>query len=435
MHRWVGAALAAAFVVGASVVTGPTARAATAPPGAPTHVTATAGTLSATVKWTPADATATSFTVVSAPGGYSATVNGTATSATVSGLGFAQGYTFTVHGTNASGAGPASAPSNTVVPTAPGGAYHDLPTVVLINADITSTSSLATNFGDDPLLFPSLSAVVVNVTATTVAATGGIQLVVNNAVVQTVYVSPGQTESSLAVISLNVPLTQGAIRLTSGKAHLELDLVGYVTAPKSVKDHSGLLRMTATQTLFDGLVADGSATDIPVLGRGGVPNSQVADVLLNVMAIGATGTGALGLRASGGTSANATALGFAIGQTTADRAIVPVGSNGAITLVDRLAAVHVRVDVLGWFSDATDASAIGAVYTPLTPARLIDTASHGGPVPAAGSVSFPVWAQGGAPAGTATAPPTTALRRPTPSQGPGRPPGLPRTPGPGSPRG
>ena len=409
MRRWVAAAVAAAFVAASSVATAPNARAATAPPGAPTHVTATAGTLSATVKWTPADATATSFTVVAAPGGYSATVNGTTTSATVIGLGFAQAYTFTVRGTNASGAGPASAASNSVVPTAPGGAYHDLPNVVLINADITSTTPLATNFGDDPLLLPSISAVVVNVTASNATATGGIQIVVNNAVVQTVFVSPGQTESSLAVIALNVPLTQGAIRLTAGKAHIEVDVVGYVTAPKSVKDHSGLLRGTATQTLFDGQLAASAATDIPVLGQGGVPSSHVADVLLNVMAIGATGTGVLGLRASGGTSTNATALGFATGQTTADRAIVPVGSNGAITLVDRVAAVHARVDVVGWFSDATDGSAIGALYTPLTPARLVDTASHAGPVPAAGSLSFPVWGQGGAPAGTATAPPTTAL--------------------------
>ena len=138
MRRWVAAALAAAFVVASSVATAPNARAATAPPGAPTYVTATAGTLSATVRWTPADATATTFTVVSNPGGVSTSVAGTATSATVTGLGFGLVYSFTISGTNSAGAGPTSAASNLITPLPPGSPYHAVPSVPIVNADITA---------------------------------------------------------------------------------------------------------------------------------------------------------------------------------------------------------------------------------------------------------------------------------------------------------
>ena len=100
-------------------------------PGAPTGVTATAGNGSATVSWTAPSSNGgsaiTSYTVTPYIGSTAqtpVTVTGSppATSATVTGLTNGTSYTFTVTATNASGTGPASAPSNAVSPNALPGA-------------------------------------------------------------------------------------------------------------------------------------------------------------------------------------------------------------------------------------------------------------------------------------------------------------------------
>ena len=99
---------------------GPTA------PGAPTNVTASAGNGSATVSWTAPSSNGgspiTSYTVTPSTGGVAGTpvqVAGTATSTNVTGLTNGSAYTFTVTATNAIDTGPASAPSNSVTPSAP----------------------------------------------------------------------------------------------------------------------------------------------------------------------------------------------------------------------------------------------------------------------------------------------------------------------------
>jgi FtsP/CotA-like multicopper oxidase with cupredoxin domain len=89
-------------------------------PGAPTNVTAVAGNAQATVRFTAPTFTGgsaiTSYTVTSSPGGLTAT--GNATQLTVTGLTNGTAYTFTVTATNSVGTGPASAPSNSVTPSA-----------------------------------------------------------------------------------------------------------------------------------------------------------------------------------------------------------------------------------------------------------------------------------------------------------------------------
>jgi hypothetical protein len=99
--------------------------AASAPPGQPTNVVATAGNASAGLTWSaPSTGGAvTSYTITPYIGSTAQTptvVSGSPapTSATVTGLTNGTTYTFTVTASNGNGTGPASAPSNAVTPSA-----------------------------------------------------------------------------------------------------------------------------------------------------------------------------------------------------------------------------------------------------------------------------------------------------------------------------
>jgi photosystem II stability/assembly factor-like uncharacterized protein len=90
------------------------------PPQAPTDVHALAGDSEATVTWTPpasaGSSPITSYRVTASPGGLSTTVSPLVPAATITGLTDGTTYAFSVEAINASGAGPASGPSNMVTP-------------------------------------------------------------------------------------------------------------------------------------------------------------------------------------------------------------------------------------------------------------------------------------------------------------------------------
>jgi hypothetical protein len=299
-----------------------------------------------------------------------------------------------------------------VTPLPPGGQYQQGLSVVLFNGSVTAGLPQAVSLGGDPITIPGLSAVVINVIASNATTASAVQIAVNQQVVQSVAAPAGQVDSNLIFVAIPPSLSQAALSVTAGTVDVELDFVGFVTGPKQFSNHGGMLHPIQSTVLFDGGVTPGSTTQIPVLGKGDVPTANVAQVLLNVTVSGSTAVGSLALEASALAlwfPPPANSLGFATGQTTANRAIVAVGTDGAIALLDRGAGANVRVEALGWFTSAADTNALGSLFSPTAAVRLFDSALIGGPVAAGSSISFAVRGQGGVPSSASSAPPTAAM--------------------------
>ena len=122
-----------------------------------------------------------------------------------------------------------------------------------------------------------------------------------------------------------------------------------------------------------GEVGATSTVNLTVLGRGGVPTSGVGAVAINVTVAAPTSGSFLTVYPRGSSLPTASNLNFSAGQTAANMAIVPVGTDGQISLYNYAGRTHLLVDVLGWFAQ-------GAGYTGFSPARLLDTRAGGATV-------------------------------------------------------
>ena len=146
---------------------------------------------------------------------------------------------------------------------------------------------------------------------------------------------------------------------------------------------------------------DGSATalELQVTGRGGVPAGASA-VALNVTVVGGEANdfgGYVTVYPCGASKPEASNLNFVSGQTVPNSVIAPLSSSGTVCLYV-YGTAHLLADVSGYFTSG---------FTPLTPARLLDTRQTGsrvGTLDGTGSaVTLRVAGQGGVPTTGATA--------------------------------
>ncbi len=106
---------------------------------------------------------------------------------------------------------------------------------------------------------------------------------------------------------------------------------------------------------------------VVIAGRGGVPAGADA-VVLNVTATGPTASSFLKLWPSGAARPGASSVNFVPGQTVANAVTVKLGPNGRLGAYNAKGSVHVIVDVVGYYDEVA-----GAGFTPLTPARIVDS--------------------------------------------------------------
>jgi len=176
-----------------------------------------------------------------------------------------------------------------------------------------------------------------------------------------------------------------------GKAHLLADVSGYFPSGFEALTPKRLLDTRSGDKVGD-LDGSGSAYELQVTGKGGVPSSGVSAVALNVTAV-STETNDFGGFVTVypcGTRPDASNLNFTSGQTIPNSVIAPVSSSGKVCFYV-YGKAHLLADVSGYFPSGFDA---------LTPKRLLDTRSGDkvGELDGSGSAyELQVTGQGGVP--------------------------------------
>jgi hypothetical protein len=152
-------------------------------------------------------------------------------------------------------------------------------------------------------------------------------------------------------------------------------------------------------------VAPSGQITVPVLGRGGVPSTNVSAIALTITAVGSTAAGGVTAWADDGTTTKpgTSNLSYAKGVTTSNLAVVKVGAGGKIRLSNNsVGSVQLVGDVAGYYVGGA-ASAPGTTVA-TTPARAFDTRSGGLHAIAAGkTLTVPIGGHAGVPSSGASA--------------------------------
>ena len=135
-------------------------------------------------------------------------------------------------------------------------------------------------------------------------------------------------------------------------------------------------RLVDTRTA-GGPVCAGQVLDVAVTGANGVPSAGVDSVVLNVTAISPSQASFLTVFPRGAARPNASNLNFTAQTTIPNLVIAKVGDSGQVSIYNHSGCVDIAADIAGWFASPAGSS---EGFTGLTPARLVDTRTAGGPV-------------------------------------------------------
>lgn len=391
-------------------------------PGAPTGVTAAAGSdaTSAVVSFTAApgstDDPVSRYTVTASNGGPSVTVDGTATSATVTGLTTGTSYTFTVTALTPVGTSAASQPSAAFVPggtpgggggggggTVPGDLFTPVTPFRLL--DTRSTTALGpTETRTVPIagvgaVPADATGVVMNVTA--VLPTGSGYLTVfpgpDKPGNSTVNFPARRNVANLAEVKLG---SDGAIRVfnSAGTTNIIFDVVGFyggsaATAAGGTFTPVSPARLYDTRNAGNTPLGPAATRQVQVVGGvGGVPAGATA-VVANVTAVLPTGSGYL-TAFPGPTKPGSSTVNFPARTTVANAAVIPLATDGSMQVFNAAGTTNLIVDVVGYYSATTT----GSRFVGVTPARITDTRATG-PVQPTSTVTVATSGVGGVAAG------------------------------------
>jgi len=224
----------------------------------------------------------------------------------------------------------------------------------------------------------SVGAVALNVTIVNPTASGHLTVFPSDVVrpnSSNINFAPNQTVPNMVLSKLGA---DGSVSLfnANGSVDVIIDVVGWflassgdeALAPQRILETRSGVGMTTVDGAAQGIgaIGSGQTLSLPILGRGGVPNSGVSAVAVNVTAVEATGSSHLTVFPGGTSRPNASNLNVVRGQTVANMVIAKVGTDGSLSIYNNFGTMHLVVDVVGWFSTTSN-------FTSLNPARLVDS--------------------------------------------------------------
>lgn len=230
--------------------------------------------------------------------------------------------------------------------------------------------------GGVPATVDSVAAVVLNVTVTGSSAPSFLTAFpsgTNRPNASNLNFAAGQTIPNLVVVRLGA---DGAIALfnNTGSVHVVVDILGWMpTASSAVAVAPARLQDTrADGVTVDGVsqatqaIGPGETRELKVTGRGNVPASNVAAVIVNVTAVAPTADSFLTVFPTGNPQPTSSNLNFRPGAVIPSLVVATVGTGGNISIFNHAGTTHVIVDVLAYVPTGTD-------YRALVPGRLLDT--------------------------------------------------------------
>jgi hypothetical protein len=266
-------------------------------------------------------------------------------------------------------------------------------TATLENATVNSlvwagdTLNLTVTGGSVPT---NAAAVVLNVTVTDTSAASYLTLYPAGGALplaSNLNWSAGQTVANLVMVPVG---TNGQVSIydDAGSTDVVVDLEGYFMPPvggSTAGEYSPLTPTRISDTRPGSgepnagqRLGQGGTLNIQVAGAGDVPTTNVAAAVLNVTATDTTASSFLTIYPEGTPQPTTSNLNWLAGRTVANCVIVPVSSNGQVTVFNDFGDADVVVDVSGYFSASAGEPANASLYRPVVPARVLDTRAGSG---------------------------------------------------------
>ena len=143
----------------------------------------------------------------------------------------------------------------------------------------------------------------------------------------------------------------------------------------------------------------GGTINLQVSGAGGVPRGATS-VVMNVTVTEPTAGSYLTAWPASERRPLASNLNYVAGQTVPNLVTVRIGLEGKVSLYNLAGSTHIIADVAGWYG--VDYGDAGSRYTPVTPARVLDTRTGvgalAGKLGPSGTLGLQVTGRGGVPA-------------------------------------
>ena len=221
--------------------------------------------------------------------------------------------------------------------------------------------------------------------------------------------NPGIIQPNLVIAKVGL---DGDVSIFNNTGSLDVvaDVQGWFPSPLGMAYNplvpARLLETREGYSTIDGLangvgaLGQGQTLALTVVGRGGVPATNVGAVVVNITAADQTQQTFLTAFPTGRPRPTTSNLNPNPGVIAPNLAIVKVGAGGQISIYNNTGSVNVIVDVQGWFPT-------GPTFAPLDPARLLETrpglttvdgqSQGGGPLGPDSTMNLTVTGRGGVP--------------------------------------